>query len=421
MNLLEKPTFESLKNLQIFKDIPDADLKHIHKMIEHRQYHHEESIIHEDTMGDHIFILSSGKVRIEKRVGDERTEVLGYYDEEGGLFGEMAILEDKPRSAAMIADSDCRILAVSKADFLELVQSVALFTLAVAKNISQFLRETDERLINTLKQENEELRHANYMLQETQEALISKERLALIGRMASTILHDMKNPMSTIGGYAQLIKMKKHTHAQLIKYADIIARQVIQFTTMAQDLLSFAQGGEQMQLKSIQVADYLEECCDSLSLKFEDHVAVLKHDLNFKGVVRMDTGRFFRVLDNIAMNALDILGEDGIFKVWSQEVETGLRIILEDNGPGMSEEVKQNAFKEFYTFGKRKGTGLGLAIVKRIVDEHDGLISIDSKEGVGTKFIIDLPAVGYDLLPKSKHQIPIPFEQSSSQDEKQAS
>jgi len=256
------------------------------------------------------------------------------------------------------------------------------------------------------------------MLQEAQEALINKERLALIGRMASTILHDMKNPMSTIGGYAQLIKMKRHTQGQLTKYADIIGRQVIQFTTMAQDLLTFAQGGDQMKLKSIEAAEYLKECCGSIALKFESREPTMDCDLKFKGVIRLDTGRFFRVLDNIATNALDVLGEGGKLMIYSQEVETGLRIIMEDNGPGMSEEVQQNAFKEFYTAGKRKGTGLGLAIVKRIVDEHEGLVSIESKEGVGTKFIIDLPAVGYDLLPQSRHQIPIPFKQAASKEEK---
>ncbi|MCF7824457.1 MAG: HAMP domain-containing histidine kinase [Candidatus Marinimicrobia bacterium] len=416
MKLLKKPTFESLKKLRIFQDIPEDEMKHIHEKIEYREYGNEETIIHENTMGDQVFILSSGKVRIVKQIGEDRAEVLGYYGEQGGLFGEMAILEDMPRSAGMIADSDCKVLAVSKEGFLELVQTVPLFSLAVAKNISQFLRETDDRLINKLKIENEELRQANNLIRETQEALISKERLALIGRMASTILHDMKNPMSTIGGYAQLIKMKKHTHGQLVKYADIISRQVMQFSSMAQDLLTFAQGGEQMQLRSIQAGEYLKECADSLSLKFVERQIRMEKDLNFEGTVRIDTGRFFRVLDNIATNALDVLGDDGVFRIQSLEVETGLRIILEDNGPGMSDEVKQSAFKEFFTSGKRKGTGLGLAIVKRIVDEHDGLVAIESTEGEGTKFIIDLPAVGYDLLPKSKHQIPIPFKQTALND-----
>lgn len=416
MKQMENPSFETLKEMQIFKDIPANELKQISKKIECRQYSHEETIIRENTMGDNIFILTSGKVRIEKQVGEDKSEVLGFYHEVGGLFGEMAVLENKPRSAGMIADSDCSVLALSKEGFLELVESVPLFTLAVAKNISQFLRETDERLINTLKKENEELRNSNVMLQETQEALISKERLALIGRMASTILHDMKNPMSTIGGYAQLIKMKKHTQAELIKYADIISRQVIQFTSMAQDLLTFAQGGEQMQLRSIEAAQYLNECSESLVLKFEEREIKIERDLDFEGVVRIDTGRFFRVLDNIAINALDVLSKGEKFKIHSLEVDTGLRLILEDTGPGMTEEVKQNAFKEFYTFGKRKGTGLGLAIVKRIVDEHDGIISIESQEGEGTKFIIDLPAVGYDLLPKSKHQIPIPFRTTTAED-----
>jgi len=410
MKLIKKPSLNSLKKWKIFEHIPDAELKQIHTKIELFKYDHEESIIRENSIGDQIFVLVSGKVRIEKQVRENQSEVLGFYDEVGGLFGEMALLEDKPRSAAMIADTDCEILAVSKEDFLELVHSVPLFTLSVAKNISQFLRETDERLISKLRKENDELRLTNHRLQETQEELIGKERLSLIGRMASTILHDMKNPMSTIGGYAQLIKMKKHSSQQLAKYADIIAKQVIQFTTMTQDLLSFAQGGEQMRLRSVQMGGYLQECCDSLILKFEERSISFVRDLDFQGEVRIDNGRFFRVLENIANNALDILDENGTFTVHSLEVETGVRIIVEDDGIGMSDEVQENAFKEFYTHGKRKGTGLGLAIVKRIVDEHDGLISIESEEGVGTKFIIDLPAVGYNLLPKTKHQIPIPFE-----------
>ncbi len=410
MKLIEKPTFDSLKKWKIFEHIPDAELQQIYAKLEARRYDNEETIIKEESIGDHIYILISGKVRIEKQVSETGTELLGFYDEVGGLFGEMALLEDKPRSAGMIADTECEILAVSKADFLDLVQSVPLFTLAVAKNISLFLRETDERLINKLKKENDELRHLNYLMQETQEELIGKERLSLIGRMASTILHDMKNPMSTIGGYAQLIKMKKNSTEQLAKYADIISKQVIQFTTMTQDLLSFAQGGEQMRLRSVQMAGYLHECCDSLVLKFEEQGIVFERDLNFTGEARIDNGRFFRVMENIANNALDVLDGKGHFTIHSQEVETGVRIILEDDGRGMSDEIKANAFKEFYTFGKRRGTGLGLAIVKRIVDEHDGIISIESEEGVGTKFIIDLPAVGYNLLPKSKHQIPIPFD-----------
>ncbi len=410
MKLIEKPNFESLKQWKIFDHIPDAELLQIHAKLEARHYGNEESIIREESIGDHIYVLTAGKVRIEKKVGETGSELLGFYDEVGGLFGEMALLEDKPRSAAMIADTECEVLAVSKEDFLDLVQSVPLFTLAVAKNISLFLRETDERLINKLKKENDELRHMNYLMQEAQEELIGRERLSLIGRMASTILHDMKNPMSTIGGYAQLIKMKKNSAEQLAKYADIISKQVIQFTTMTQDLLSFAQGGEQMRLRSVEMAGYLLECCDSLVLKFEEQGIIFEKDLNFKGEARVDNGRFFRVLENIANNALDVLDKNGHFTIHSMEVETGIRIILEDDGRGMSDEVKANAFKEFYTFGKRRGTGLGLAIVKRIVDEHDGIISIESEEGLGTRFIIDLPAVGYNLLPKSKHQIPIPFD-----------
>lgn len=408
-----------LRALEVFKNIPEEELAPIQEMMQHHQYDHEETIIREEEAGDNFFILLEGKVRVEKQIDATTSEVLGFFEDEGGLFGEMSLVEDKPRSAGIIADSDCRVLTVCKAGFLELVNQFPKFTLEVAKNISSFLRHTDQRLIDNLKKENEDLKRINKQLQETQEELIGKERMSLIGRMASTILHDMKNPMSTIGGYAQIIKMKDHDREALNKYADIINKQVERFMGMTQDLLSFAQGGDQMKVTTIHIDPYLEECIEALELRFEERGVKLELDLDFKGEVRLDTSRFYRVIENIANNALDVLGEDGKLIIRTREVETGVRLSLEDNGSGMSEETKANAFKEFYTQGKKKGTGLGLAIVKRVVDEHDGMIHLESEEGVGTTFIIDLPAIGYHLLPKSKHQIPIPFDLAPAESEEE--
>lgn len=406
-----------LLKLDVFKNIPTAELEPIRGMIAHLQYDNEETIIREDEVGDSFFILVAGRVRVEKQIDASSAEVLGFFEEKGGLFGEMSLVEDKPRSAGIIADTECRVLTVSKDGFLELVNQFPKFTLEVAKNISGFLRHTDQRLIDNLKKENEELKRTNKQLQETQEELIGKERMSLIGRMASTILHDMKNPMSTIGGYAQIIKMKEHDRDALNKYADIINKQVERFMGMTQDLLSFAQGGEQMKVTTVNIDPYIKECVDTIEVRYQERGVELELDLDFKGEVRLDTSRFFRVIENIANNALDVLGEDGKLTIKTREVDTGVRISMIDNGSGMSEETRENAFKEFFTQGKKKGTGLGLAIVKRVVDDHDGIIHLESEEGVGTSFIIDLPAIGYHLLPKSKHQIPIPFDLSPAESE----
>jgi len=409
MEKLSALPVDELRTLEVFLNIPETELVRLAEMVEHHAFEREEVIIREEELGDSFFILLDGRVRIEKQIDKLNSEVLGYFDKTGGLFGEMSLVEDKPRSAGIIADTDSRVLTVSKVAFLELVNQFPMFTLEVARNVSSFLRKTDQRLIENLQRENEELKKSNNQLQDAQDELIGKERLSLIGRMASTILHDMKNPMSTIGGYAQIIKMKEHSREELNKYADIINKQVERFMRMTTDLLSFAQGGEQMKISTIEIDGFLDECYEAMLPRFEDRGVNLTLDLNFKGRVRMDNSRFYRVIENIAENALDVLQEGKMFWIQSEEVDTGVRITLGDNGPGMPEEVKANAFKEFFTQGKKKGTGLGLAIVRRVVDEHDGIIHLESEVGVGTRFIIDLPAIGYHLLPKSKHQIPIPF------------
>jgi len=409
MKTLARLTVDDLRECDVFQNIPAKELSTINEMVEHQSYNQGETIIREEEVGDSFFILLEGVVRIEKRIDEQNTELLGFFDQVGGLFGEMSLVEDRPRSAGIIADKDCRVLTVSKQGFLTLVDQFPAFTLEVARNIAHFLRKTDQRLIHNLKRENEDLKRINRQLEETQDELIGKERLSLIGRMASTILHDMKNPMSTIGGYAQILKMKAHSREDLVKYSDIINKQVERFLGMAQDLLSFAQGGEQMKFSSVNIDEYLRECTEVIMQRFKEQGVNFVTDFNFSGKVRIDTGRFYRAVENIASNALDILEPGGTFTLSTAEVETGVRITLADDGVGMSEEIRANAFKEFFTQGKKKGTGLGLAIVKRVVDEHDGLIRLDSEMGKGTTFMIDLPAIGYHLLPKAKHQIPIPF------------
>lgn len=98
-----------------------------------------------------------------------------------------------------------------------------------------------------------------------------------------------------------------------------------------------------------------------------------------------------RILYNLTKNAVDALNRGGRLAVSLAVDGGGLRLRVEDTGPGMSSEVRARLFDPFFTAGKRHGTGLGLSIVKRFVDDHHGTIEVESTPGKGTVFTVSLP------------------------------
>ena len=391
MKNLPKPRVEEIIHLSLFKELPEDEIKRIATVLGKQCYNKDEFIITEEDPGDVLYILVTGSLYVTKNINTNQQEILNLIETPGELFGEMALVEDKPRCAGVVASVNCEVLTIKKEDFLELVGNLPKFTLQVARNISNYLRNTDQRLISVLQEKNAELTLAYQKLQETQEELIRQERISLIGRMASTILHDMKNPMSAISGYAQLIKMRELPREKLSNYADIIDREVKHFSSMAQELLAFARGEGKMKLIEVELSAFLNELSESVTVKFKEHGMKLDCKLNHQGRLKIDTSRMRRAIDNIISNAIEAMNEGGVFTIETMDSDDKVQIILSDTGYGMTEDVLERMFEEFFTYGKSTGTGLGMAICKRIIDDHDGTIKVESILGEGTKFTIELP------------------------------
>ncbi len=394
MKTLSKPRIEDIKKLSLFKNIPSEEINSIVEVLGKQQYEKDEFIITEEEPGEVLYILVKGSLYVTKNINGNKQEILSLIENPGDLFGEMALVEDKPRCAGVVASEKCEVFTIRKEDFLNLVGRLPKFTLEVARNISNYLRNTDQRLIQVLQEKNAELTLAYQKLQETQEELIRQERISLIGRMASTILHDMKNPMSAISGYAQLIKMRELPKEKLASYADIIDREVKHFSSMAQELLAFARGEGKMKPINIEMNVFLKEIVESVLVKFQEHGMKLERNLNYKGNVYIDTSRIRRALENIISNAVEAMKEGDRFTIETEQTDDKVKMKLIDTGHGMTEDVRERIFEEFFTYGKSTGTGLGMAICKRIIDDHNGTISVESMLGEGSIFTIELPIEG---------------------------
>ncbi len=221
--------------------------------------------------------------------------------------------------------------------------------------------------------------------------MVQSERLSAVGRMASTIIHDIKNPMSTLRVYAQVMK-KKSGNEEAGKLADEMIRQVDRFVAMTQEILDFTRGVSSLNKTSVAFEEVMESVLNFIEKDLSKNNVKLVRDTQFKGKVNLDEDKIIRVFYNIASNARDAMPEGGELRVATLRQNGFVMIDFKDTGSGMPDEVKKKLFEPFVTHGKKHGTGLGMAIVKKVIDDHKGKIEIESELGKGTSIRIYLPA-----------------------------
>jgi K+-sensing histidine kinase KdpD len=234
--------------------------------------------------------------------------------------------------------------------------------------------------------------HASVAIENARMAqeMVANERLSAVGKMASVIIHDIKNPMGTLRVYAQVMK-KKSGNEEANKLADEMIRQVDRFVNMTQEILDFTRGVSASNFEELEFSDVMSGVLSFIEKDLEKNKIALIKNIQFKGIVRLDQDKILRVLYNIASNARDAMSEGGSLTVTSIENNGYVRIDFTDTGTGMPEEVKNRIFEPFMSYGKKHGTGLGMSIVKKVIDDHSGKIEINSVMGKGTTISIYLP------------------------------
>jgi K+-sensing histidine kinase KdpD len=244
----------------------------------------------------------------------------------------------------------------------------------------------DEEFINALSV------HASIAIQNAQmvKELVRSERLSAIGKMASTIIHDIKNPMATMRIYAQVIK-NKTVDQEAAEIAELMIKQVDRFVNMTQEVLDFSRGISELKLDTVELADILPTV-----LAFIEHDLVKKEiklvkEFGYTGPAYIDAEKMMRVFQNIVGNAADAMPDGGTLTLRIRKSNDQLSFEFSDTGTGMPEEIRSKVFEPFFTRGKKHGTGLGLAIVKKIIDDHKGTVEVDSSVGKGTTVRILLP------------------------------
>lgn len=220
--------------------------------------------------------------------------------------------------------------------------------------------------------------------------MVHNERMSAVGRMAATILHDIKNPMATMRLYAGLIK-KKTDSPEASGMAEEMIHQVDRLSAMVQEILEFSRGTSTTLLSNTSLPEAMEQVLPFLETDLTSRNITLVRSYAYDGMALLDAGKFARVMTNLVGNAADAMPGGGTVTVRTSQAESTIVIEVADTGPGIPEEIRRRLFEPFFTHGKKHGTGLGLSIVKKIIDEHHGTIAIASAPGQGSTFRIVLP------------------------------
>ncbi len=237
----------------------------------------------------------------------------------------------------------------------------------------------DEEFLNALSI------HASIAIENARLAqeMVNNERLSAVGRMAGTIIHDIKNPMGTLRVYAQVMK-KKSENEEAGKLADEMIHQVDRFVNMTQEILDFSRGVSASNIQETDFGEVMEGVLAFIEKDLTKRNIKLERILNFKGKVKVDQDKIVRAFYNIAGNAADAMPTGGTLTVTTEDAGGMVKVDFKDTGTGMPEEVKRKIFEPFVTYGKKHGTGLGMAIVKKVMDDHKGKIEIETEMGKGT-------------------------------------
>jgi signal transduction histidine kinase len=216
------------------------------------------------------------------------------------------------------------------------------------------------------------------------------ERLTSIGRLLSGVMHDMRTPLTVIGGYTQLMAQTDDPVARA-EHAKLIQKQFDIIGAMQREVLEFARGERSILIRKVYLFSFFQDMERQIAQEIAGSGVKLVLEVEDRGVARFDEGKMTRVVHNLSRNAIEAMGERG-GTLTIRAFREGRDLVLQfsDTGRGIPKEIQGRLFQSFVTSGKERGTGLGLAIVKKIVDEHGGSITVASTDR-GATFTIRLP------------------------------
>lgn len=371
--------------LRAFPGIPSSQAEEIIQASQEKNYPAGTVLCHEGAYETIFYILLEGEVRVSKWLNPHEERVLKQLGR-GDFFGEMAIVNNAPRAATVMAITPVTVLEVLKDSFASLLERSSHLSLALMREVSRRLRENDQMAIDDLRLKASELAEAYQQLSELE--IARREFL-------TTIAHELRTPLMAANGYLEAIRMGAMQGEALTNAIDTVYRNLQEVTALTNDIL-FVQEMDLI-LPEFTPSD-IGEIVSSAVEQQRTHAAKNGVTLNLSispslPKIRAEARSLTRAVNAILDNAIKFSPEGGEVQVEAGGDTAMIWIRVQDHGVGIPREVQGRIFDRFFHLdqvGKHlfRGVGLGLSIARQVVEQHNGKIVVESQLGVGSTFTI---------------------------------
>jgi signal transduction histidine kinase len=296
-------------------------------------------------------------------------------------FAVAPLFAQEDAYGVILADNFITGRSIDQGDVDALQLFAGLASIAVGKT----------RMCEMLEERIRALRTLNEEVERNKDQLVEAERYAALGRMADQLLHEIRNPLSTIGGMAKILK-RKLKNSELINYAETMVRESERVEKTLTAIFDFAKVPELNQ-ELVRVCDLLKASLALLQSELDRHN--ITWNVNFpdiEPVLFLDRIYIQQAFLSILKNAVEAMPEGGMLTVSVSVLERNVEIQITDTGLGMAMGHLNRAGEPFFTT-KTHGLGLGLSVAKRVIELHGGFMCLIRNKLGGTDVSITLPGV----------------------------
>ncbi|MFY3793589.1 ATP-binding protein [Ureibacillus sp. MALMAid1270] len=230
---------------------------------------------------------------------------------------------------------------------------------------------------------------------ELKEQLKHQSNLVMIGQMAATVAHEIRNPMTSIKGFIELLNMNLTEENN--KYLSIMKSEIERMDQILSEVLTFSKPMER-QMDVFSVTKIAKELIEIMNPLANNHNITLQFEVEkpINSMIMGNENRIKQMLMNLVKNAIEEMETGGKITIFLKNVKDKIQVTVCDEGKGIEKEMLAKLFEPFYTT-KTAGTGLGLQLVKQVIEEHNGTIHVNSVVNGGTSFVIELPLASESL------------------------
>lgn len=360
----------ALESAELFCLLPPEELTALRRVAVEQSFTVGQEVFREGDPGDGAFVVKEGLVEISGQINQDTRQIFSLISP-GGVFGEMAVIEQLPRSACATATRPTTVYFLPRAEVLSLIERSPVLASALLQLISRRLREFNH----------------HYLLE-----VVQAERLAAVGRFARSIVHDLKNPLNIISLTADMFCTPEASPELRASAQGRIQKQVGRINDLITDILQFSQGNQSAARVPLSYGVFIEKLTTELRPELETKsVRLALPEPVPATILSLDVKRLRRLFINLILNATEAMPSDGTITLRFNQDAREVVTEVADTGSGIAPEMMEKLFQPFATHGKGHGTGLGLSICKKIVEDHGGRIWARNDPAGGAVFAFSLP------------------------------